>query len=74
MELNELKDRLFNLLNESDTLDLLDLHLYDRENVLILEFPDGSSFELRCTMLSAPTGSSLSFVSMLEDTQIIASD
>lgn len=54
MELNELKDRLFDLLNESDALDLLDLHLYDRENILVLAFPDGSSFELRCTMLSGP--------------------
>ncbi|MBQ7872338.1 MAG: hypothetical protein IJ357_09380 [Oscillospiraceae bacterium] len=54
MDFNELKDRLFDLLNESDALNLLDLHLYDRENVLILEFPNGSSFELRCTLLSSP--------------------
>lgn len=49
MELNDFKDRLFEMLNEgSDELGLTDIEAHDRENIFIVETAEGSRFEIEC--------------------------
>ena len=48
MELNYFKDKLFDVLNESDDLDLADITADDRQNSFTLTTSDGSVFELLC--------------------------
>ena len=48
MELNYFKDKLFDLLNESDGLGIADLNAEDRKNLLTVMTEDGSIFELVC--------------------------
>ena len=48
MELNYFKDKLFDLLNESDGLGIADLNAEDRKNLLTVTTEDGSVFELVC--------------------------
>ena len=44
MDLNYLKDTLFDLMNESDELNVADIESVDAENKFVLHFQDGSSF------------------------------
>lgn len=48
MELNYFKDKLFDLLNETDELDITDLNMEDRKNLLTVTMSDGSTFEIIC--------------------------
>lgn len=48
VELDYFKDKLFDLLNESDELDIADLSTVDRINLLTVTMADGSTFELEC--------------------------
>jgi len=48
MELNYFKDKLFDLLNESDGMGIADLNAEDRKNLLTVTTEDGSIFELVC--------------------------
>lgn len=48
VELNYFKDKLFDLLNESDELDIVDLNVEDRISLFTVTMADGSVFELEC--------------------------
>ncbi len=48
MDLNYFKDTLFDLLNESDELDLADIEADDAQNLFIVSTTDGSVFEVTC--------------------------
>ncbi len=48
MELNYFKDKLFDVLNETDELDIADLNLEDRKDLLTVTMSDGSVFEIMC--------------------------
>ena len=48
MELNYFKDKLFDLLNESDELDLSDITADDKRDTFTVTTADGSRFELLC--------------------------
>lgn len=48
MDLNYFKDKLFDLLNESDELDLSDIRADDKRNTFTVRTADGSEFELMC--------------------------
>lgn len=48
MVFNEFKDRLFEVLNESDELSISDIAGDDRKNTFTLEIVDGSVFEIEC--------------------------
>lgn len=48
MELNYFKDKLFDVLNESDELELSDITVDDRHDLLTVSTADGSVFELQC--------------------------
>lgn len=41
---NEFKDRLFNVLNETEELDIADIETYDREHKFKIVLSDGSQF------------------------------
>ena len=41
---NEFKDRLFNVLNETDEMNIADIETYDRENKFKVVVSDGSQF------------------------------
>lgn len=49
MELNYLKDRLFDLLNDnSEELDISDIQTHEKENTFGISMTDGSVFEIEC--------------------------
>ena len=48
MKLENFKDGLFDLLNDSDSLDIADIDTDDRNNVLTVKTLDGSLFEIEC--------------------------
>lgn len=48
MELNEFKDRLFDILNETDNLPIADIIVNDRQNEIKLLLRDHSSFVINC--------------------------
>ena len=48
MELNYLKDHLFDLLNESDCLNVTDKEANDALNTFRITVPDGSVFVISC--------------------------
>lgn len=48
VELDYFKDKLFDLLNESDELDIAELSTVDRINLFTVTMADGSTFELVC--------------------------
>jgi len=48
MMLNEFKDRLFNILNETDGLPITDIIVNDRENEIKILLDDHSSFIVTC--------------------------
>lgn len=48
MELNEFKDRLFDILNETDDLPIADIIFHDRRNEINILLDDHSSFIIKC--------------------------
>ena len=48
MDLNYFKDKLFDLLNECDELDLSDIRTDDKRDTFTVRTADGSIFELLC--------------------------
>lgn len=48
MKLNDFKDRLFDVLNESEELNISDIHADDAGNTFSVEMADGSVFEIEC--------------------------
>ena len=51
MDLNYFKDKLFDLLNDSDVLDISDITTDDRRGLFTVSTSDGSAFELLCRKL-----------------------
>ena len=51
MDLNYFKDKLFDLLNDSDGLDISDITTDDRRGLFTVSTTDGSTFELLCRKL-----------------------
>lgn len=51
MDLNYFKDKLFDLLNDSDALDIADIATDDRRGLFTVNTSDGSAFELLCRKL-----------------------
>jgi len=48
MELNYFKDLLFDLINESDTLDVQDIQSDDKSNTFTVTVNDGTKFDICC--------------------------
>lgn len=48
MRLNFFKDKLFELLNESSSLEIVDIETNDLCNLFTIETTDGSLFEIEC--------------------------
>lgn len=49
MELNYLKDMLFDLLNDnSEELNIFDIQTHEKENTFGISMTDGSVFEIEC--------------------------
>lgn len=48
MELNYFKDKLFDLLNDSEDLEIVDLNVDEKNNRLIVKTEDGNIFEILC--------------------------
>lgn len=48
MELNDFKDRLFDVLNESDELNISDIAGDDAKNIFVIEMEDRSVFVIEC--------------------------
>ncbi len=48
MDLNYFKDKIFELVNETDSLDINDIDADDRKNTFTVSLQDGSVFELEC--------------------------
>lgn len=48
MELNYFKDKLFDLLNDSEDLEIVDLNVDEKNNRLIVKTEDGNTFEILC--------------------------
>lgn len=48
MELNYFRDKLFDLLNDSDSLEIADLTADERRHLLIVKTADGTVFEILC--------------------------
>lgn len=51
MDLNYFKDKLFDLLNDSDGLNIADIVTDDRRGLFTVNTTDGSTFELLCRRL-----------------------
>ncbi len=51
MDLNYFKDKLFDILNDSDNIDILDIITDDRRGLFIVSTSDGSVFEILCRKL-----------------------
>ncbi len=51
MDLNYFKDKLFDLLNDSDVMDISDIVTDDRRGLFTVSTMDGSTFELLCRKL-----------------------
>ncbi len=49
MDINVFKDILWDLINESDALDVTDIQSIDKENHFTIKVRDGSSFEVQIT-------------------------
>ena len=52
MNLNEFKDSLFEILNETDKLPVMDVELDDLADTLNVFLPDGSLFKIQCEKCS----------------------
>ncbi len=51
MELNYFKDKLFDLLNEADNMEIKDIEANDKENTFQIFVKDGNVFELECRQI-----------------------
>lgn len=49
MYLNEFKDRMFDILNETDALPITDIIVNDRRNEIKILLDDHSSFVIKCS-------------------------
>lgn len=52
MKLENFKDGLFDLLNDSDSLDTADIDTDDRNSIFTIKTLDGSLFEIECRKIS----------------------
>lgn len=52
MDLNYFKDVLFDLINESDVLDVIDIQSDDKADSFIVSTKDGSSFGVYVTIIN----------------------
>lgn len=52
MKLENFKDGLFDLLNDSDSLDIADIDTDDRNSIFMIKTQDGSLFEIECRKMS----------------------
>ena len=59
MELNYFKDHLFDLINESNILNVRSIIADDKENVFRVVVYDGSEFCVKCADYPAPNSSSI---------------
>lgn len=59
MELNYFKDHLFDLLNESNILNVRSITADDKENVFCVVVSDGSEFCVKCSDYPAPNSSNI---------------
>lgn len=48
MELNEFKDRLFDILNDTNDLPIADIMVNDAADTMHIDLEDGSSFVIKC--------------------------
>lgn len=46
MELEELKDTVFDLLNDEDSLPIADIEPKEKENILVVKMSGGSAYEI----------------------------
>ena len=51
MELNYFKDKLFDILNDSEEMDICNISADDHNNTLKISIADGSVFELECRQI-----------------------
>ena len=51
MKLDYFKDTVFELLNNSDNMEIKDIHTKDKENLFTVLLMDGSHFELECRQI-----------------------
>lgn len=51
MELDYFKDTVFELLNNSDNMEIKNIHTKDKENLFTVLLMDGSHFELECRQI-----------------------
>ena len=51
MQFNYFKDKLFDLVNDSDEMEIADLNPDERNNRIIVKTKDGSIFEIVCQAL-----------------------
>ena len=51
MSLNDFKDKLFDLLNEADNMEIKDIEANDKENTFRIFLEDGHLFELECRQI-----------------------
>ena len=54
MKLEYFKDKLFDLLNDADTITIKDIETKDKEGTLRVSMQDGTVFEVRCCQVMAP--------------------
>ena len=52
MDINVFKDILWDLINESDALDVSDIQSIDKENRFIVTVRDGSSFQVQVSTIN----------------------
>lgn len=55
MDLNYFKDKIFELINETNSIDINDIDTDDRNNTFTVSLHDGSAFELECRQISIIT-------------------
>ncbi len=48
MDLNYFKDCLFDLVNEWDSLEIVDIEVQDQNDTITITVEDGSIFEIKC--------------------------
>lgn len=48
MDIEYFKDKVFELLNEADNMELSDIETYDKENIFKIFFENGEIYEVEC--------------------------
>lgn len=56
MKLDYFKDTIFDLINETDTMEIKDILTNDKENTFTIVLMDGSRFELECRKIGCAIG------------------